>query len=58
MSEYKNKRVLIVGFGISGVAVAKYMSKNGARVTVTDMKQKNELSESVAACADLVDSTR
>jgi UDP-N-acetylmuramoylalanine--D-glutamate ligase len=53
MSKYKGKRVLIVGFGLSGVAVAKYMSKQGAKVTVTDMKQKNELMESVNACADL-----
>src|ERR1700761_1729424 len=53
MSKYKGKKVLIVGFGISGVAVAKYMSKQGARVTVTDMKQKSELMDSVNACADL-----
>src|SRR3954467_15346837 len=53
MSKYKGKKVLVVGFGLSGVAAAKYMSKQGARVTVTDMKQKSELSESVNACADL-----
>lgn len=53
MSKFKGKRVLIVGFGVSGVAVAKYLSKQGAKVTVTDTKQKNELTESVAACADL-----
>jgi UDP-N-acetylmuramoylalanine--D-glutamate ligase len=53
MSKYKGKRVLIVGFGLSGVAVAKYMSKQGAKVTVTDLKQKTELMESVNACADL-----
>src|SRR5688572_6587518 len=53
MSKYKGKKVLIVGFGLSGVAVAKYMAKQGARVTVTDMKQKSELMDSVNACADL-----
>ena len=53
MSKYKGKRVLIVGFGRSGVAVAKYMVRQGAKVTVTDLKQKNELTESVNACADL-----
>jgi UDP-N-acetylmuramoylalanine--D-glutamate ligase len=42
-----------VGFGLSGVAVARYMVKQGARVTVTDMKQKSELTDSVNACADL-----
>src|SRR3954451_13477981 len=29
------------------------MTKQGARVTVTDMKQKSELTDSVNACADL-----
>ncbi|OFZ79880.1 MAG: UDP-N-acetylmuramoylalanine--D-glutamate ligase [Bdellovibrionales bacterium RIFOXYD1_FULL_53_11] len=53
MSKYKGKKILVVGFGRSGVAVARYMTKQGARVTVTDMKQKSELSDSVAACADL-----
>lgn len=53
MSKYKGKRVLVVGFGKSGVAVAKYMARQGAKVTVTDMKQKTELADSVAACADL-----
>jgi UDP-N-acetylmuramoylalanine--D-glutamate ligase len=53
MSKYKGKKVLVVGFGISGVAVARYMSKQGAKVTVTDLKQKNELIESITLCADL-----
>ncbi|MGK5089040.1 UDP-N-acetylmuramoyl-L-alanine--D-glutamate ligase [Bdellovibrionota bacterium FG-2] len=53
MSKFRGKKVLIVGFGKSGVATAKYMSKQGAKVTVTDMKQKSELSESIQACADL-----
>ena len=53
MSKYKGKKVLVVGFGVSGVSVAKYMAKQGAKVTVTDTKQKSELTESVNACADL-----
>ncbi len=53
MSKYKGKRVLIVGFGISGVAVAKYMCKQGAKVTVTDLRQRAELNEAVAACEGL-----
>lgn len=52
MSKYKGKKVLVVGFGVSGVSVAKYMTKQGAKVTVTDVKQKSELTESVNACAD------
>jgi len=53
MSKYKGKKILVVGFGLSGVAVAKYMSKQGARVTVTDMKQKTDLVDAVNECADL-----
>ena len=53
MSKFKGKRVLVVGFGKSGVSAARFMAAEGARVTVTDMKQKTELAESVAACADL-----
>ena len=53
MSKYKGKKVLVVGFGKSGVSVAKYMARQGARVIVTDMKQKSELTESVNACAEL-----
>jgi len=53
MSKYKGKRVLVVGFGISGVSVAKYMAKQGAKVTVTDMKQRSELAEAVNSCGDL-----
>ncbi|MEN9722553.1 MAG: UDP-N-acetylmuramoyl-L-alanine--D-glutamate ligase [Pseudomonadota bacterium] len=53
MSRFKGKRILVVGFGKSGVSAARYLSKQGAKVTVTDMKQKTELADSVAACADL-----
>lgn len=53
MSKYKGKRVLVVGFGKSGVAAARFMARHGAKVTVTDMKQKSELADSVAACAEL-----
>jgi UDP-N-acetylmuramoylalanine--D-glutamate ligase len=53
MAKYKGKRVLIVGFGLSGVSVAKYMAKQGAKIIVTDTKQKSELADSVNACADL-----
>ena len=53
MSKYKGKRVLVVGLGKSGVAVARYMSKQGAKVTVADSKAKGELADYVNACADL-----
>src|SRR6185437_3232881 len=49
MAKFKGKKVLIVGFGLSGVAVAKYMAKQGAKITVTDTKQKAELQDSINA---------
>lgn len=53
MSKFKNKRVLIVGFGLSGVAAAKYLVKQGAKVMVSDQKQRQDLMDSFKACADL-----
>lgn len=53
MSKYKGKKVLVVGLGISGVAVARFMVKQGARVTLTDMKQKTELQEYVNQLGEL-----
>lgn len=53
MSKYKGKKVLVVGLGISGASSAKYMAKQGARVTITDMKQKSELQEYVNLIGDL-----
>lgn len=31
MAKYKGKKVLVVGFGHSGVAVAKYMCRQGGQ---------------------------
>jgi len=38
-----NKKILIVGLGKSGVAAARFLKKQGALVTVTDMKKAEEL---------------
>lgn len=53
MSKFKGKKVLVVGLGLSGVAVARYMCKQGAKVTITDMKQKSELTEYVNLLGEL-----
>jgi len=46
---YENKKVLIFGLGLNdgGLGMAEYFLKEGARVTITDMKSKEELRESV-----------
>ncbi len=41
--DLKNKRVLVVGLGKSGVASALFLKSRGARVTVSDAKPETEL---------------
>ncbi len=48
-AEFKNKRVTVVGMARSGVAAARALSGLGARVTVTDKKTLDQLSEQVRA---------
>jgi UDP-N-acetylmuramoylalanine--D-glutamate ligase len=38
-----NKKILIVGLGKSGVAAARFLNRQGAFVTVTDMKTEEDL---------------
>ncbi len=49
MKNFKNKKVLIFGLGLhgGGVAVAKWLAKQGARVSVVDQKSKLELQPSI-----------
>jgi UDP-N-acetylmuramoylalanine--D-glutamate ligase len=53
MSKFKGKKVLIVGCGTSGVASAKFLVKQGARVMITDTKQRTELAEPLKELGDL-----
>jgi len=41
--DLKNKRVLVVGLGKSGVAAALFLHSRGAKVTVSDTKSEDEL---------------
>ena len=42
-TEFLKKKVLIVGLGKSGLSAARWLSKQGARVTVSELKAKAEL---------------
>ena len=53
MSKFKGKKVLIVGCGTSGVASSKFLVKQGARVMITDSKQRTELAEPLKVLGDL-----
>ncbi len=43
----KNKHILVVGLGKSGLSVVRYLAREGARVTVSDMKQEGDLAPGV-----------
>ena len=41
--ELENKNILVVGFGVTGVATARFLINRGATVTVTDQKKEQEI---------------
>jgi UDP-N-acetylmuramoylalanine--D-glutamate ligase len=52
MMELRDKRVLVVGLGKSGVASALFLKAHGARVTVSDTKSGDELRNEIPALLD------
>lgn len=50
--ELKNKRVLVVGLGKSGLAAAMFLRKQGARVTVSDTRSAVALAHEIPALLD------
>ena len=50
----KNKNISVVGLGQTGVAAANFLSKQGALVTATDSKSREQLQEPLKRlCADV-----
>jgi UDP-N-acetylmuramoylalanine--D-glutamate ligase len=47
--DLKNKRVLVVGLGRSGLSAAGFLRERGARVTVSDTRSAKELAEQIPA---------
>ncbi|GAA3761229.1 UDP-N-acetylmuramoyl-L-alanine--D-glutamate ligase [Terriglobus aquaticus] len=47
--DLKNKRVLVVGLGKSGVSAALYLRRMGARVTVSDARPSESLANEIPA---------
>ncbi len=47
--EFKNKKITVMGLGLfgGGVGVAQFLARQGARVTVTDLRKVAELSSSI-----------
>jgi UDP-N-acetylmuramoylalanine--D-glutamate ligase len=50
--ELKNKRVLVVGLGKSGMAAALFLRDRGARVTVSDTRSAAALAQDIPALLD------
>ena len=48
-----NKTVLVVGLARTGVACARFLAKQGARVTITDMKSAEQLAGQMVELAGL-----
>jgi UDP-N-acetylmuramoylalanine--D-glutamate ligase len=49
MMDLKNKRVLVVGLGKSGISAALFLRKQGARVTVSDSRSAAALAKEIPA---------
>ena len=47
MMELKNKNLCVIGLGKTGIAAATFLSRQGARVTVTDSKPREQFLESL-----------
>jgi UDP-N-acetylmuramoylalanine--D-glutamate ligase len=56
---YKDKKVLIFGLGLNdgGLGMAEYFLKQGAKVTITDSKTKEELAEPISVLSKYKDVT-
>ena len=50
--DLKNKRVLVVGLGRSGIAAARFLRGRGARVTVSDARSAEALAKEIPALMD------
>jgi len=50
--DLKDKRVLVVGLGKSGVACAQFLQARGAKVTVSDSKSPDQLADEIPSLLD------
>ncbi|MTI70754.1 MAG: UDP-N-acetylmuramoyl-L-alanine--D-glutamate ligase [Firmicutes bacterium] len=49
----KNKKILVLGLGISGISTAKALTKMGANVIINDSKSKEQLKEQLKDIKDI-----
>ena len=53
MKYIKNKRIVVVGLGRTGLALARFLRTKGAQVTVTDTATEKVLGSSVRTLTDM-----
>lgn len=53
MTPWKHQRVLIIGVARQGLALARYLARQGAEVTLNDLRSAEQLSATRQALADL-----
>lgn len=53
MSDWSGKRVLVLGAARQGAALARWLTRHGARVTLSDLRPEEKLAEARAALVDL-----
>jgi UDP-N-acetylmuramoylalanine--D-glutamate ligase len=53
VTELKDKKILVVGLAKTGVSLARFLTKHGAQVTITDHKSRPELSSQLELLGDL-----
>ena len=51
MMDLSGQRILVIGLGKTGMATARFLSRQGADVVVTDEKAPSELKEALDAAA-------
>ncbi len=51
--KYRDQRIVILGLARQGVALARYLAEQGARVTVSDVQPAEKLAAPLSALADL-----
>lgn len=53
MKNYSNKKIVVIGAARQGQALARFFSQRGAQVVLTDTREKEQLTEELAALQDL-----
>ncbi len=53
VSQLKDRKIMVVGLGRTGVSLTRFLCEHGAKVTVTDHKSKAELVTSLEQMQDL-----